>query len=31
MTTDPRTQIDWQHWYGRWERQQAAYLPGWEE
>lgn len=31
MVTDIEARIDWQHWYERWERQQAAYTPGWED
>ena len=31
MTTEAAAAIDWAHWYERWERQQAGYLPGWEE
>lgn len=31
MTTETAAPVDWQHWYERWERQQAGYLPGWEE
>lgn len=31
MTTDTNPPIDWRHWLERWDAQQAAYLPGWEE